>query len=235
MAAKETNPAEGWEYPDTLPESFQGFVRQNENRWDKQIFHIFSYVNEQERRGAVVVYDKSTREFMLRITIGLTEFCDVQFIHPDRNSFEKILQRALLPRLETLACCLPERMEYLFREKKITDWACETELPSRSNGFEMFLCPRTCIQFTNGSYLILDYSDFGLKSSLRFFYNVFRDDFFAEYLVIGAPQATQRFDCKTLSELKDKLRRDLDNATMELRERIRDSMALHAGSLLRND
>ena len=126
-------------------------------------------------------------------------------------------------------------MEFLFREKKILDWPWESELPAEINGFERFLVPRTCLQATNGSYLILDYTDFSQDSSLRFYYNIFRDDFFAEYLVLGAPQPTQFFDSKTLSELTEKIRRDLDSATTELRTRIEAARKLRSRSFAVND
>ena len=172
---------------------------------------------------------------MLRLKIGLTEYCDVNFIHGDLQAFEAILCLALLPRLETLRQCIPDRMESLFRNKKILDWAGEIDFPLQINGFELFLSPPNCIQVTNGSYLILDYSDFVHNSSLRFFYNVFRDDFFAEYLVQGAPQPTQLFDAKTLPELAEKITRDLNGATLELRSRIQAANASRSRSFSGND
>ena len=234
MATME-NPAEGWEYPGTLPECYRGFTRQIENQWEGLLYRIFSYTNIAQRRCASIVYDKNTKEYMLRLTAGLTEFCDVNFIHGDRQAFEAILRLALLPRLESLRQCAPDKMESLFRNKKILDWETEMDLPKQINGFERYLSPRDCLQFTNGSYLILDYSDFAENSSLRFFYNVFRDDFFAEYLVLGAPQATQRFDSKSLADLSDKVQRDLDAATLELRSRIQEAHIVHRGRFAVND
>ena len=233
--AEMENPAEGWEYPTSLPETYQEFVRYLENDWDGPLYRIFSFRNEQSRRSISAVYDKNTQEYMLRVKIGLTEFCDIRFIHASRQSFEAILASDLLSRLDSLRQCIPEKMEYLFREKNILDWDCESELPPEINGFERFLVPRTCIQATNGSYLILDYTDFSQDSSLRFFYNIFRDDFFAEYLVLGAPQPTQFFDSKTLPELMEKVRRDLDNATTELRTRIEAARRLRSRSFAVND
>lgn len=229
------NPAAGWEYPSSLPETYQEFTRCLENEWDGALYRIFSFRNETTRRSASAVYDKSTQEYMLRLKIGLTEFCDVRFIHGDRPAFEKILTAFLLPRLDTLKQCIPEQMEFLFREKNILAWPCETELPATINGFERFLVPRTCVQATNGSYLILDYTDFAETSSLRFFYNIFRDDFFAEYLVLGAPQPTQFFDSSTLAELREKVKRDLDSATLELRTRIAAARELRGRSFAAND
>ncbi len=233
--AEMENPAEGWEYPSSLPETYLDFTRCLENEWDGPLYRIFSFRNEQSRRSASAVYDKNTQEYMLRVKIGLTEFCDIRFIHASRQSFEAVLASDLFSRLDTLKQCIPEKMEFLFREKKILDWPWESELPAEINGFERFLVPRTCIQATNGSYLILDYTDFSQDSSLRFYYNIFRDDFFAEYLVLGAPQPTQFFDSKTLSELTEKIRRDLDSATTELRTRIEAARKLRSRSFAVND
>ena len=226
-----TNPAEGWEYPATLPAQHSGFSLKIENCWDGLLFRIFSYNDEEQRRSAAVVFDKSTVEFMLRLKIGLTEFCDVQFIHADLAVFEGMLQGSLLARLETLQKCIPERMESLFRAKKITEWPARLELPEQAGGFELWVRPETCVQVTNGSYLIMDYTDFPQESSLRFYYNVFRDDFYAEYLVVGAPRATSRFDAASLTELAEKIRDGLQPALDELQSFIATAQAKRAGVL----
>ena len=226
-----TNPAEGWEYPASLPARHSGFSLKTENCWDGLLYRIFSYNDERQRRSATVVFDKSTMEYMLRLKIGLTEFCDVQFIHADRSIFEGMLRGALLPRLETLQKCIPERMESLFRAKKIPEWSSQLTLTETIGGFELCVRPETCVQVTNGSYLILDYTDFLQSSSLRFYYNVFRDDFYAEYLVAGAPRATSRFDAASLAELAEKIQSGLQISLDELQRFISEAQALRAGSL----
>lgn len=233
--ADKGNPVEGWAYPDSLPADCRGFSLQREACWDGSVYRVFSYRNEARRRSASVIYDNNTDDYMLQLRIGLTEFCDVNFINRDRAAFESVLDRFLDARLETLDRCLPERTEFLFRDKKILEWAAGFEFPPASNGFALFLSPAESVQVTNGSYLILDYSDFDEASSLRFYYNIFRDDFYAEYLVMGAPQATPRFDAKTLPELAERLRSGLDEATDELRRRLRESVRLRGRSFARND
>ena len=157
---------------------------------------------------------------MLRLKIGLTEFCDVQFIHADLAVFEGMLQEFLLRRLETLQKCIPERMEFLFRAKQIPEWSRGMEWLEQIESFELCVRPETCVQVTNGSYLILDYTDFSQSSSLKFYYNVFRDDFYAEYLVAGAPRATARFDAGSLTELTEKIHLGLKEALDELQKLI---------------
>lgn len=216
----ELKPAEGWDYLQSLPESHSEFILEWENCWDGLLYRIFSYRNPAARRSVGIVYDKGTLEYMLRIKVGLTEFCDVRFIHPDRQAFEHTLQIGLLPLLEMLKQCEPERMETLFRNKKIVEWGYERFLPQQLQGFDRYLCPRTCVQVTNGSYLILDYSDFSCDSSLRFFYNVFRDDFFAEFLIRGVPEASQAYDSKTLTDFEACLKKQLEASLVELRQKI---------------
>ncbi len=214
------NPAEDWEYPQTLPAQYNDFSLERENCWEGLLYRVFSYRNQVLHRSAGIVFDKVTSEYMLRITVGLIEFCDVRFIHPDRQAFELTLKTGLFPLLEMLQQCDPERMETLFRSKKIFEWSYESFLPTQLHGFERVACPHTSVQVTNGSYLILDYSDFSCDSSLRFFYNVFRDDFFAEYLIRGVPEATQDFDYKTLVDFEAGIKKLLDCSLAKLRSRI---------------
>ena len=214
------NPAEGWEYPGSLPQQHADFNLELENCRAGLLYHIFTYRNPVLRRSAGIVFDQGTAEYMVRIKVGLIEFCDVRFIHSERQSFEQVLKADLLPLLEMLRQCDPERMETLFRNKKIAEWCCDSFLPLRLHGFERTVCPKTCVQVTNGSYVILDYSDFSCDSSLRFFHNVFRDDFFAEYLICGVPEATQEYDSKTLPDFETSLKMLLDSSLVKLRDRI---------------
>lgn len=218
----ELKPAEGWDYLQSLPARYSDFSLEQESFWDGLLYRILAYRNPVSRRSVSIVYDKGTVEYMLRIKVGLTEFCDVRFIHPDRGAFEYTLQNGLLPLLEMLTQCEPERMETLFRNKSIVEWDCEEFLPLQFQGFERYLCPRTCIQVTNGSYLILDYSDFGCNSSLRFFYNVFRDDFFAEFLIHGVPKACQAYDSKNLADFETCLKNQLKTSLVDLRQKINE-------------
>ena len=215
------DPLEGWqEYLQSLPTVYSGFLLDNEAKEEGLLHRIFAYRNEACRRSATIVYDKVTFEFMLRVRVGLVEFCDVRFIHPDRQCFEAVLKNSLFSLLDLLQCCIPERMETLFRNKKLLEWDYESFLPQQLHGFSRVLCPQNCVQVTNGSYLILDYSDYDCLSSLRFFYNVFRDDFFAEKLIQGVPEATSVFDVKSLTDLEVRLKKSLADCLLDLRHRI---------------
>ena len=220
MAALQ-DPTEGWqEYLQSLPPVSSGFTLDSTANEESLLHRIFSYRNDACSRSATIVYDKVTFEFMLRVRVGLVEFCDVRFIHPDRERFEAVLKNSLFSLLDLLQCCIPERMETLFRNKKLHEWDYESFLPQQLHGFARVLCPQNCVQVTNGSYLILDYSDYACVSSLRFFFNVFRDDFFAELLLKGVPEATKLFDAKSLSDLEARLRKSLDGCLLDLRTRI---------------
>lgn len=228
------NPVEGWAYPANLPQSHCGFALRLEHHWDGLLFRVFSYHDDVQKRSVMMVFDKSTAEFMLRLKIGLTEFCDVEFIHADLSIFEGMLKKALLFRLETMQKCMPERMGSLFRSKKILEWSEKLELPAEVEGFELYVRPETCVQVTNGSYLIIDYSNFPQKSSLRFFYNIFRDDFYAEYLIVGAPMATSRFDASSLHELMEKIHGELQPAIAEMHSFITKSNEKRMTSIQHN-
>lgn len=209
-----------WSYPTSLPIRCASFTLNLAQGWDGLLYRIFSYENELIHRRVSAVYDHATREYMVRITLGLLEFCDVRFIHSQLASFEKILHNGLPVLLPLLERCIPEQMEFLFRNKKITEWDYELTLPGLVAGFDRVVCPANCVQVTNGSYLIVDYSDHACASSLRFFYNVFRDDFFAEYLDHGVPEATSAFDCKSLAEFDSLLKKELGPSLQRFRQRL---------------
>lgn len=117
--AEVKDPTEGWQpYLQSLPPVYAGFALDCESCETGLLYRIFSYRNVENQRSVSIVYDRSTVEFMAG-AVGLVEFCDVRFIHLERDRFEAILQTSLLPLLDSLQCCIPDRMETLFRNKKL--------------------------------------------------------------------------------------------------------------------
>lgn len=73
---------------------------------------------------------------MLRVRVGLIEFCDVRFIHPGGTGLRQVCKLDCCRHLlDSLQCCIPERMETLFRNKKLHEWDYESVLPLQSHGF----------------------------------------------------------------------------------------------------
>ncbi len=207
----------GWEFLQNLPQEIYGFTLINEFMACGSQYRIFTYNNQEARRSFTVLYDNATRDFLVRTVIGLTEFCDISFITGNLAALEKLLADRMNKTLWGMAHFEPACLCAQFAGKKITEWAYADQLPKTLAGFNLFINPREPLKGLNGSYIIIDYSDFSTESNLVVNYNIFRDQFFCEIRLRRTPLMTADFDAKTLPELGDRLKENLSPTLERLR------------------
>ena len=122
---------------------------------------------------------------------------------------------------------LPELLEDVNREKQhqmgtlieeagLLNWAYSGKLPQKIGDFELYITPDNPIDYINGSTLFIDYSDFEHGNQLVFFYNSFRDEFFAETKKRFMTGITHEFDCRNLKDLENLLDNNLEQALQKL-------------------
>ncbi len=191
-----------WELLKKLPKAFGKFTLQVELEKRDTQYCIFSYQNEKEHKSFSVLYDQATKEYFARVVIGLIEYFDVNFIVGDLQQLEKLLLERLKGVLSQLSFFTREIVESIVHEKKIMDWPYKEDLPQTLLGFELFIKPDEPVKVINGSYIIVDYSDFDLESNLTIYYNVFRDEFFGETRIKRTPIILAVFDTKDLADLQ---------------------------------
>lgn len=210
-----------WPFLRQLPASQAGFSLNVDLVEDGVQYNVFSYRNAEELRSFSVVYDRATRDFLARVTVGLNEFYDVSFICPDLASLERILTAKLAGALTDLSG--GQQYESIFRAKKILEWPYADRLAGEMAGFRLFITPRQPFKTVNGSYVILDYSDFAAASNLSVSYNVYRDEFFGQVRLRQTPHMIGIFDTRDLGELAAIFDRELRPALADLRNRIEQS------------
>jgi hypothetical protein len=197
-----------------------GFTLINELMTCGSQYRIFTYNNQNARRSFTVLYDKATKDFLVRTVIGLTEFCDISFITADLVALEKLLRERMEKTLCGLAQFDPNCLCAQFASKKILEWPYADQLPMELSGFELFITPRKPFKGLNGSYVIIDYSDFAVESNFIVNYNIFRDQYFSEIRLRRTPIMTAEFDAKTLPELEVKLKDNLIPTLENLRLKL---------------
>jgi len=198
-----------WAYLAALPEKMAGFTLIRELENTKTLFRIFTYANSDRHLFFSVIYDPATVDFLSKVTIGLNEYYDINFIASDLPALEVILCSKMETLLTSLNWFDPKRLGSIFHEKKILEWPYGKQLPEEIAGFQLYIRPSEPIKILNGSFVVIDYSDFATESNLVICYNVFRDDFYGEMRLRRLPQMSGLFDAKTLPELAEKLETNL--------------------------
>lgn len=209
-----------WELLAKLPKEFAGFELILERKEQGTQYCIFAYRNKQWHKSFSVLYDKATKEFLARTVVGLTEYFDVNFIVGDIQVLENLLVKRLKKTLTDLAVYDKDNLDSILVDKKILEWSYGKELPQELVGFKLFIKPCEPVKIINGSYIMIDYSDFSAESSLVIYYNIFRDEFFGEARIRRTPQMSAVFDADTLDELQIALAAHLKPVLEEMRNQL---------------
>lgn len=208
-----------WAYLKRLPPILEGFSYRKDMHVEEDIYALFSYENDAMHRAASAYYHEETKEYKLSVQIGLTNFCCIEFIAPNIAAFEKRLDEHLRKLLVELVTFDPKTISSIVCKKKIMEWEYGRGLPAELEGFELFIAPEKPLKITNGSYIILDYSDFSIASNFVIYYNIFRDEFFGEGRVHGIPEINYLFDSHDLAGLATKLEHHLAARLQDIRQK----------------
>ncbi|AIF51178.1 hypothetical protein [Pelosinus sp. UFO1] len=211
---------QAWNMLGKLPKEFVGFTLTLELEKRDTQYCIFTYKNEERHRSFSVLYDHATKEYFARTVIGLMEYYDVNFIVGDIERLESLLVERLRAVLTSLASFTRENLDSILLDKKVIEWPYNKELQQNLFGFELFIRPDEPIKIINGSYIILDYSDFKTESNLAIYYNIFRDEFFGETRIRRTPTMAAVFDANNLDDLQEALASNLTSVLESLRAQI---------------
>lgn len=211
---------QAWNMLGKLPKEFVGFTLTLELEKRDTQYCIFTYKNEERHRSFSVLYDHATREYFARTVIGLMEYYDVNFIVGDIERLESLLVERLKAVLTSLDSFTRENLDSILLDKKVIEWPYNKDLPQNLFGFELFIRPDEPIKIINGSYIILDYSDFKTESNLVIYYNIFRDEFFGETRIRRTPTMAAVFDANNLDDLQEALASNLTSVLESLRAQI---------------
>ena len=82
-----------WTYLQSLPPEKNNFKLKILMQEVADTFLIYSYENDDLKRKTTIYYHEETKEYKLRMRIGLTEFCVIEYIYAGLDDFQKILEK----------------------------------------------------------------------------------------------------------------------------------------------
>ncbi len=208
-----------WEYLRELPEVMHGFRLEHLMEIDGDVYDLYRYVNEQAHRQVTVYFHEETKEYKVRVKIGLIEFCRMEYITGSFEAFDRLLREQFDEMMADLAEFHPEHIGSIAREKHFMEWEYGKSLPTELEGFQLFIHPDEPVEITNGSYILIDYCDFSIESNFIIYYNMFRDEFCGEARIHNIPDVSYDFDSSELDELEEKLEQLLVPRLQGIRKR----------------
>ena len=192
-----------------IPSEVDGYTLKKIFDDDGDKFFYFAYENETTHRSLKTYFHAETKEYKVLVTIGLAEFCLTEFFTEDFETFTKTFAAELNTTIKNLSAQINPDEDYLIADKNFSSWSYGKNLPQNLEGFELFISPKNPVKVTNGSYIIINYSDFENVGDLNIFYNVYSDTFSGEAQFGGVQHPLYIFDAVDLTELENLLRENL--------------------------
>lgn len=208
-----------WAYLQELPAELHTMVFKRLYQENDDMYELFSYTNDERHLGICAYFHQETEEYKVRVWIGLTEFCLMEFITASFEVFEQHLRHYLEAAIHDLVIYNPDSMSYVTREMHITEWDYKPLLPDELEGFKLFIRPSAPVRVLNGSYIVFDYTDFSIESNFIIYYNEFRCEFFGEARIRNIPEMNYVFDSADIPHLEEKLEQHLIPRLQEIRRR----------------
>ena len=201
---------------ENLREEIAGYKLKKIFADDGDKFFYFSYDNEENHRAFAAYFHEETQEYKVRVKIGLTEFCLTKFFSNKLETFTKILNAEIESALENLSAPVDTKADLLIADQNFDAWNYPKTLQKNISGFELFITPDKPAKITNGSYIILNYSNFETSCDFTIFYNVYSGNFSGETRINLVPNVSYLFDAVTLKDLEIKLEKNLAPELLEI-------------------
>ncbi|WP_277288234.1 hypothetical protein [Veillonella montpellierensis] len=202
-----------------LPSTVGDFSLTIDTCIDGDFYRLFHYQNQAGWRWEAL-YDKEVEDYTVHIVMPLFSFVDINFIKTKISEFWHILQERMVQEMEGLFISPENRFTYQYREKGLVNWDFSKYLPSSVGPFTCDITPSNAIKMINGSYIIAEYKDSTNKNGLLLFYNVFRDEFFAELRHHNYPEINHDLDADSIAALEVALDTSLITVLRELENRL---------------
>lgn len=193
-----------------LPAAIGSWKRRDLTAEERERHVLFCYEEATAGWRILGLYADETADFMVKYDLGLIVLTDIRFTYDNAASFWKTIRTDFVLVVTDRFVRRSETASVLVKNAGILDWESEGGvLPESYRHYRRVIAPSAPILGLNGSYIILAYADQANAKGILFFYNVFRDDFFAETRDQGVPGIVHDFDAATVTELSQKIEKHL--------------------------
>lgn len=199
-----------------LPTAIGSWKRRELSAEERERHVLFCYEDATVGWRILGLYADETADFMVKYDLGLIVLTDIRFTYDSAADFWKILQTDFVRVVTDRFVRRGETASILVKNAGILNWESEYDIPEACRHYRRVIAPSAPILGLNGSYIILAYADVTNTKGILFFYNVFRDDFFAETRNQGVPGIVHDFDATTVTELSQKIAAHLESTLSAL-------------------
>ncbi|WP_298704455.1 hypothetical protein [uncultured Veillonella sp.] len=202
-----------------LPQTIDNFRLVVDTKQEGNTFLFFHYENDLGWRWQAL-YDKEVDDFTVHVIMPLFYFVDISFIRDSWDEFLVGLQERAVEALRKRLIAPQELFTYEYKKTKILQWDYEAVLPSKVGPFVLDISPKNAISMINGSFIVGEYRLMDDASGLLFFYNVLREEFFAELRIHNVPEISHHFDGNNVQEFEETVKAHLQEELEAIAKRL---------------
>lgn len=196
-----------WDVEHRLPAAIGDYRLRRVDRQDGRVYTAFAYVSDSTGWEVKALFDEETMDYMVKTDFRLFVMTDIELITGDFDTFraaveallEKNMRRELIDR----------KISVVVAGHAFTRWDWAEALPETIGAYRRMVDPSRPLLGLNGSYILAVYECAEKERGIVFFYNMFRDEYYAEMSAEKIPVIIHQYDAKTVEQLDKLIRRRL--------------------------
>lgn len=185
----------------------------------ENLYRIFHYENDLGWRWEAH-YNKEVQDYTVRVKMPLFEFTEISFIRDNVDEYWDTMKSRCSQEVTKLLVQPEENFDLAYRTTGLLDWDFSEALPEQVGSFVLDIDPHHGIRMINGSYIIGEYRQLDDPSGLLLFYNVLRNEFFAELRIHNYPEIDHHLDANSVQGLEAALKEHLCPVLEDLHSRL---------------
>lgn len=208
------------DYINKLPLDLYGFKKKHIKRVLDNEYDFLHYEHSLLCKKIIFYYDYDTREYKLRVRHVMVDVCRYEFFSKNIHEYEINIKKYFDLLLLELVREINKPLDNLYKEKIFYSDERIKDLPKKLNGYKLFITPNNPQYITNGSYLLINYVDFSIRSGIGIFYNTYMDVFYSELFLLDKPVVIYDFDTSDIHKLNEIIDDKLDFFLKNIRQEV---------------
>lgn len=197
-----------WNVENELPSQVGDFHFQRIDQQEGRIYYAFAYVSESTGWAVRALFDEETMDYMVKIDFRLFTMTDIDLISGDFEVYKNAVRSLLVHNMERELIHRKE-VSVVVSGHAFTQWDYEELLPPVIGPYQRIIEPRCPLLGLNGSYVLAAYEWKEKERGMIFFYNMFRNEYYAEKSAEKTPIIIHTYDSKTIKEFETAIRKHL--------------------------
>lgn len=197
-----------WDVEHRLPAVIGDYRFRRVDRQEGRIYQAFSYVSDATGWEVKALFDEETMDYMVKTDFRLFVMTDIELITGDFQAYQKAVETLLEKNMRREL--IDRRISVIVQGRAFSTWHWQDVLPETVGAYRRMVDPSRPLLGLNGSYIIAVYECAEKERGIVFFYNMFRDEYYAEMSAEKIPVIIHQYDAKTADALGALIRRHLE-------------------------